>query len=252
MFFHLISKRQSLDIGLAYFFTGKPCVNGGVWLRKTKTGVCECANCKAKRLAKQGEWVKQNRDHLNEKARIYASKPDVKKRQAERDRKRLENNREEMNRKKREWYHENKERAKAKRSEWIDRIGHEAYKAYAKKHGRKRYEKHKIKIVSQVIEWRKRNPEKTSMYARATAAKRRSAEGRYTSADVERLMAMQKGRCAYCAGSIIDSYHIDHVMPLALGGTNWPDNLQLLCPPCNLAKGAKHPVDFAQTQGLLL
>lgn len=252
MFFHLISKRQSLDIGLAYFFTGKPCVNGGVWLRKTKTGVCECANCKSKRLAKQGEWVKQNREHLNEKARIYASKPEVKKRQAQRDRKRLEENREEIRKKKREWYYANRERAMAKKAEWIQRIGKEAYKAYVKKHGRKRYEKHKCKITLQVARWRKENPEKVSMYARATSAKRRSAEGRYTSSDIARLMSMQKSKCAYCLRSISKSYHVDHVMPLALGGSSWPSNLQLLCPACNWSKGASHPLDFARKQGMLL
>jgi 5-methylcytosine-specific restriction endonuclease McrA len=30
-------------------------------------------------------------------------------------------------------------------------------------------------------------------------------------------------------------------MPLKLGGSNWPENLQLLCRTCNLRKNAKHP-----------
>jgi 5-methylcytosine-specific restriction endonuclease McrA len=33
--------------------------------------------------------------------------------------------------------------------------------------------------------------------------------------------------------------HIDHVIPLAEGGTNALSNLQLLCAKCNLAKGKK-------------
>ena len=36
-------------------------------------------------------------------------------------------------------------------------------------------------------------------------------------------------------------YHVDHRMPLSLGGSNYPDNLQLLCPTCNLSKSATHP-----------
>jgi 5-methylcytosine-specific restriction endonuclease McrA len=33
--------------------------------------------------------------------------------------------------------------------------------------------------------------------------------------------------------------HIDHIVPLAKGGKNELDNLQLLCGKCNLKKGAK-------------
>lgn len=40
--------------------------------------------------------------------------------------------------------------------------------------------------------------------------------------------------------------------PLARGGTNQRTNLQLLCPPCNLSKSAKDPIDFMQSRGFLL
>ena len=33
--------------------------------------------------------------------------------------------------------------------------------------------------------------------------------------------------------------HIDHIHPIAAGGTNAPDNLQLLCARCNSRKGAR-------------
>ena len=41
-------------------------------------------------------------------------------------------------------------------------------------------------------------------------------------------------------------------MPIALGGKNVDDNVQLLCAACNLSKQAKHPVDFMQQRGFLL
>lgn len=44
-------------------------------------------------------------------------------------------------------------------------------------------------------------------------------------------------KCAKCAS--IDHLTIDHIKPLARGGTNDIGNLQTLCRPCNSAKGAK-------------
>jgi 5-methylcytosine-specific restriction endonuclease McrA len=55
----------------------------------------------------------------------------------------------------------------------------------------------------------------------------------------------QRGRCYYCHEKVGDSYHVDHVIPLALGGGNGPENLVIACPRCNLTKYAKHPMDFA-------
>lgn len=49
----------------------------------------------------------------------------------------------------------------------------------------------------------------------------------------------QEGRCALC-GKVLDRSaqpHVDHKVPLALGGRNDPANLQLLCQRCNLGKG---------------
>ena len=46
--------------------------------------------------------------------------------------------------------------------------------------------------------------------------------------------------------------HLDHIMPLALGGSNTDDNIQLLRARCNLQKRAKHPVDFMRERGYLI
>ena len=63
------------------------------------------------------------------------------------------------------------------------------------------------------------------------------------SARVKRLVRMRDGNtcrnCAVRASAPGVVMHIDHVIPLAEGGTNAPSNLQLLCAKCNLAKGKK-------------
>jgi site-specific DNA-cytosine methylase len=35
-------------------------------------------------------------------------------------------------------------------------------------------------------------------------------------------------------------------------GANWPRNLQWLCAPCNLSKGARDPIVFSKSIGRLL
>lgn len=44
--------------------------------------------------------------------------------------------------------------------------------------------------------------------------------------------------CAYC-GNCDGPFHIDHIHPVAKGGTNDPKNLTVACVRCNISKGAK-------------
>lgn len=69
---------------------------------------------------------------------------------------------------------------------------------------------------------------------------------------IGRLMHLQRGKCASCGVDIRDSFHLDHIVPLAIGGAHALGNFQLLCPPCNLSKGAKSPLKFANERGRLL
>ena len=69
---------------------------------------------------------------------------------------------------------------------------------------------------------------------------------------VDRVMGLQKSRCAVCRDYMGPGFVVDHILPLALGGNNDPKNIQLLCEPCNQAKWHKHPVDFMQSRGFLL
>lgn len=79
---------------------------------------------------------------------------------------------------------------------------------------------------------------------RAREAKRRSemyqASGRFTRRTIENLYVKQVGRCAICAMLLFGQFEIDHIKPLSKGGSNEPNNLQLLCPKCNKVKGDKY------------
>jgi 5-methylcytosine-specific restriction endonuclease McrA len=81
---------------------------------------------------------------------------------------------------------------------------------------------------------------------RANAHKRRALEraavGSFTAQDIENLKRLQNMVCACgCGRSLYAGFHVDHVMPLARGGTNWPSNLALLSPICNRTKGCRVP-----------
>jgi len=72
--------------------------------------------------------------------------------------------------------------------------------------------------------------------------------GTYAVKDIRLLIETQQSKCVYCKVELIlegkGKYHIDHIMPLFLGGTNYPINLQALCPSCNMRKGKQHPDDY--------
>ena len=100
--------------------------------------------------------------------------------------------------------------------------------------------------------WKKANPEKVKADANVRRARKLAAEGFHTSDEIKALFKAQKGKCAYCLKSIRNGYHVDHVIPLARGGTNWITNIAVACARCNTSKGATDPIEFAQRLGRLL
>ena len=100
--------------------------------------------------------------------------------------------------------------------------------------------------------WHRANPLARVSHEANRRARKKAAGGKHTAADIKQLFRLQRGKCACCHVSIADGYHVDHIQPLALGGSNDKANLQLLCPTCNLRKSAKHPVDFMRETGRLL
>lgn len=79
--------------------------------------------------------------------------------------------------------------------------------------------------------------------------RKREMRGRHLRRDVARLFHLQQGRCVYCAASLEDGYHKDHIIPVSKGGTNTCGNLQLLCKPCNLSKGSRLPIVHRDRRG---
>lgn len=98
--------------------------------------------------------------------------------------------------------------------------------------------------------WKQRPENKRKQAARAH--RRRCAEGKFTAQDIERLLAVQKGKCAICGKRLGSKYDVDHITPIAKGGTNWPRNLQILCVTCNRRKRDDDPIEHMRKLGKLL
>ena len=61
----------------------------------------------------------------------------------------------------------------------------------------------------------------------------------------EMLYQNADGKCVLCGRKIAyDSMTLDHIKPLALGGEDNINNLQITCEACNLFKGSVLPSDF--------
>ena len=161
-----------------------------------------------------------------------------------------------------EYQAKNKEAVLAKKKEYRD-SNQQKIKNYMAEYREKNKEKIKIKrdeyckknaemLSKKSRQWAKDHP----LERRAQEHKRRALKlgngGKHTAADVRKIHALQGHKCACCGVNTKSKFHVDHIMPLVLGGTNDASNLQILCPTCNNQKYSKHPVDFMQDKGFLL
>ena len=130
---------------------------------------------------------------------------------------------------------------------------------------RKDYAKFAEKRRATLRKWRDENREKVRETNRLWQSKnkdryllsirlcneRRRGKGPLTKTMVQAMMTSQRGTCPVCRVKLV-KFHIDHIMPIARGGDNAPENLQLLCPPCNQQKKDRDPMEFMRSRGFLL
>jgi 5-methylcytosine-specific restriction endonuclease McrA len=112
--------------------------------------------------------------------------------------------------------------------------------------------RHPARRRQAVIGWERRNPDKVRAIRQNRRGRVRAARGRFSSGIVQKFLRLQRGKCACCHRVLGRKYELDHIEPLARGGSNTDDNAQLLCPPCNRRKAARDPISFMQSRGRLL
>jgi 5-methylcytosine-specific restriction endonuclease McrA len=92
--------------------------------------------------------------------------------------------------------------------------------------------------VLALVRERQRRARRTLERAHAALAGEAAAPRREPIPRAVRLAVFERdgGRCVECGSAFEIQY--DHVIPVALGGAATVENLQILCAPCNRAKGA--------------
>lgn len=174
---------------------------------------------------------------------------------------------EEIAKKKREFYDKHKEKIYKKSRERILK-NHEAYKLYMKEYRIKNREKcknlekewhkknkdrarksrrdyylnNREERDAYIKRWTQENPEMKRAQNRNRKARMKNAIGKHTAKEVLELLEKQEWICIGCKTLMSDKkgckkkYTVDHIIPLVKGGSNFISNIQLLCMSCNSSK----------------
>lgn len=92
-----------------------------------------------------------------------------------------------------------------------------------------------------VKQYRSKNPDKVREWSTTRQSRK---TGRLPRGTVKAIGERQGWKCVYCTVDVSTKYHVDHIHPLAKGGKHEPQNIQILCPSCNVKKSSK--VDYRQ------
>ena len=116
------------------------------------------------------------------------------------------------------------------------------------------YAANRDKVAERQARYRAANRDKRAAYNRRwyaanrdkAAAKSRRRRARKAAAVPQRWRKREdvpETLCYWCGVDLNDApQHLDHIMPISLGGPATPSNEAMTCPPCNLQKSDKHPL----------
>lgn len=236
-----IAKADAAARGLKRYFTGVPCKHGHVCERYTKRSLC--VDCCADKRARWGmehpdrvkagfsKWYTENREKSIAAATAW--------RKANPEKRRATNQ---------AWTEANREKVREsyRQHYWANRP------AMLEKHAAKRIRRRDQDRIYRA-KYLQDHLMEHSLHEHKRRARKRGSGGEITPSDLLDIFIRQRHRCAYCRRKLVRvKKHTDHIVALAKGGSNDRRNAQILCATCNLKKGAKDPVDFARSLGMLI
>lgn len=215
-------RQDAVDAGSKQYWSDIPCSHGHIGFRQTSNA--SCIVCRQKWAAENVEKMRTSRKKWRtENPEVSAACT-------------------------RSWADRNPEKVKEKRRR-LHEINRDSYNTRSRLWNKENFERASARGRA----WKIANRENVCAHSSKRRALKIMSTGEYTGEDVREIRRLQKNKCAYCRVCLRNGKtHIDHIMPLALGGSNGRENIQILCSGCNLSKGARHPVEFAQRIGRLL
>lgn len=140
------------------------------------------------------------------------------------------------------WKDRNKERVTE-----YDTARYHNNKPYFKQKRRERYLRHRDEELEYMLSWQKNNKEKVRINAKAAVHRRRGRAGALETSSVHFILehntehfSSTNLHCEYCSSVIVDSWELEHVVPISRGGQHNKENLAVSCRSCNRGKDGKH------------
>ena len=214
----VVTRAEAKAAGAKRYFTGKPCPKGHISERYTSKGTCiACLRLEWEALYESNHTGLRERRNAATKAYRAAN---------------LDISREKQKLYSRKTY----ESRKPYMAAWVA----------ANAENLKAYRRARDATLSEELRENRR------VHIRNRRARKKGNGGKHTAAQIRDLLVRQRFKCPFCPANLKRGYHADHIMPLALGGSNDISNIQMLCPTCNDSKGYSHPIAWAQKKGRLL
>ena len=176
------------------------------------------------------KWRANNHDLANKRAREYYH--EHREQELERGKKYRENHHEQVLESVTKWRESHREEGREATKKWREN-NRDHYESIGRK---------------SAVMWRKNHPEKVNEQSRNKRAQKAGALGFNTQSDIVAIYEAQDGRCYYCDEVLDQTYHVDHKQPTSRGGSNWPENLCVTCPTCNMRKNAQTEAEFVLRQ----
>lgn len=178
------------------------------------------AKCKSCTYKQQKEWGAKNKDKLSETYKRYArNHPEKMKEKGKRKYALLGDL---FRNTIKAWRENNQDKLKESQRNW--------------------WSKNTLKRAQYNKTQREKHPDKVRMNNEKRRARLKNAQGTITAKEWSDLLYRYGNRCLCCKSKDV-KLTLDHVIPIALGGTHTIDNAQPLCASCNSRKGARH-IDY--------
>ncbi len=100
------------------------------------------------------------------------------------------------------------------------------------------YQRNRSRRLEQAKVWNASNPARLAANRHRRRARVLSVGGTFTKQDVLLALRSQKGRCWHCGEAVGDKYEVDHLIPIARGGSNDARNIVIS------SKGSKLPQEW--------